>query len=138
MKYEKSCGAVVFTRRNDEIQYVIIQSNNGDYGLPKGHMEAGEDEQTTALREILEEVGLRPAIVEGFRMEDSYPLPNKPGVMKKVVYFLAEFAGQTPRPQLEEVCDVRLMAYAEAMQALSFEETRKILTEADCFIRSRL
>ena len=138
MKFEKSCGAVIFTHRYGEIQYVVIEANNGDYGFPKGHMEAGEDEQTTALREIAEEVGLQPSIISGFRMEDSYPLPNKSGVTKKVVYFLAEFAGQTPRPQPEEICAVRLMSYEEAMQALTFPEAKKILTEADRFVRSRL
>ena len=55
---EKSCGAVVFTRLNGEIKYVIIQSLAGYYGFPKGHMEAGESEKQTALREVYEETGL--------------------------------------------------------------------------------
>ena len=39
MKMEKSCGGVVFTRRDDEILYVIIRHRGGHCGFPKGHME---------------------------------------------------------------------------------------------------
>lgn len=138
MKTEKSCGGVVFTHRGGQRLYVIIRTLGGEYGFPKGHMEAGEDEQITALREIREETGLRPDLIKGFRMEDSYPLPNKPGVTKQVVYFLAEFAGQTPRPQPEEVSQVLLMPYEEAVRTLTFDQARKILTAADSFVRSQV
>ena len=134
MKFEKSCGAVVFTRREEEILYVIIRATNGDYGFPKGHMERGEPEQVTALREIREEVGVDAAIVGDFRMADSYPLPNKPGVVKQVVYFLAEYSGQELRPQPEEVSAVYLMPFEKARKALSFAETKRILTEANRFL----
>ena len=48
MNIERSCGAVVFTRVNGEIRYVIIESIEGIFGFPKGHMEAGETEEETA------------------------------------------------------------------------------------------
>ena len=43
MKYEISCGAVVFTRKNDEILYVIVKSSEGITDF-KGHMEGNETE----------------------------------------------------------------------------------------------
>ena len=94
MQYEKSCGGVVFTRNNDEIRYVIIQHLGGHWGFPKGHMELGETEENTALREIQEEIGISAKLIDGFRVEEQYPLPNKPGTTKMVVYFLAEYTGQ--------------------------------------------
>lgn len=72
MKYENSCGAVVFTRHKGEIQYVIIQSLEGYYGFPKGHMEGIEEEKETALREIYEETGLRVHILDGFKTSDEH------------------------------------------------------------------
>ena len=62
MNYEYSCGAVVFTRIGGEPHYVLVRAKDqpmGCHGFPKGHMEAGETEEQTALREIYEEVGLR-------------------------------------------------------------------------------
>lgn len=134
MSFEKSCGAVLFTRRNGEIQYVIIRSMGGDYGFPKGHMEPGETEQFTALREIREEVGVCPSILGGFRTETSYPLPNNPSITKQVVYFLAEYESQELRPQPEEVESIRLMDYEEALGVLSFAASKQILAEANHFL----
>ena len=72
MKTEKSCGAVVFTRENGSIKYVIIESKSGVFGFPKGHIEKGETEEQTALREILEETSLSVTPVDDFRLEESY------------------------------------------------------------------
>ena len=135
MQLEKSCGGVVFTRENGEVRYVIIRHRAGHCGFPKGHMEPGETEAQTALREIREEVGLNCMLLEGFRQQDQYPLPKKPGTMKQVVYFLAEFADQAICIQPEEVSEVYLLPFEEALQMLPFLEAKRILTEADRFLR---
>ena len=59
LNYEKSCGAVVFTRIDNNIKYLLIQNLEGVYGFPKGHVEDGESETQTAIREVFEEVGLK-------------------------------------------------------------------------------
>ena len=134
MKMEKSCGGVVFTRRDDEILYVIIRHRTGHCGFPKGHMEPGETEQQTALREIREEVGLQCTLMEGFRQQDQYHLPRKSGTVKQVVYFLAEFAEQEIVIQPEEISQAYLLPFEEALNMLPFPEVRRILTEAHNFL----
>ena len=134
MQYEKSCGGVVYTRENNEIRYVIIQHLGGHYGFPKGHMEPGEDEQTTALREIHEEIGVRAVLCSGFRMAEEYPLHRKPGVVKQVVYFLAEYADQEICYQKEELQAAHLLSFEDALQLLTFHETKHVLTEANGFL----
>ena len=87
------------------------------------------------MREIREEVGLNVSLVSGFRTEEQYALPGKPGTMKQVVYFLTEFADQNPTPQPEEIARVYLLPLKEALRMLPFPEARRILTEADQFLR---
>ena len=134
MQVEKSCGAVVFTRADGEIRYVLAQNLEGYYGFPKGHMEAGETETETALREIREEVGLRPRLIEGFRAETEHPLPKKPGVMKQIVYFLAEYEDQEIIFQKEELLSAPLVSYEKAMELFVFDNNRRILTEAHAYL----
>ena len=135
---EKSCGAVVFTRDGDgTILYVIIRSHEGIYGFPKGHIEGNESEEETALREIREETGLIPRLLPEFRRVDRYSLREKPNVAKQVVYFAAEYNGQTPVPQECELSEIRLMRYQEAWNTLQFASARRILAEADRFLHSR-
>ena len=132
--YEKSCGAVVFTRINNEIKYLLVRNLAGQYGFPKGHAERGETEEQTALREVLEEVGLTVKIFPGFRMEDEYLIPQKENTVKRVVYFLAEYSKQEFSYQKEELTDAVLLEYERAMTLFSFESNRKILTKANNFL----
>ena len=138
MKMEKSCGAVVFTREGGTVKYVIIRSTEGFYGYPKGHMEPGETETQTALREIREETGLNVTLLEGFRTADSHALvrEGRPDVTKQIVYFLAEYTGQALRAQEGEVTEIRLMTYEEAMAAFQFESSHRILREAAEFLHT--
>ena len=135
MTYEKSCGAVVFTRAGGEIRYVLAQSLAGVYGFPKGHVEAGETEQETALREIWEEVHIKPRLIAGFRTTSVYMLPNKKGVLKRVVFFLAEYEEQEIVAQKEELRSAPLVPYEEAMKMLRHRDTRRILREANDFLQ---
>lgn len=138
MKTKKSCGAVVFTKENGNIKYVIIQSKGGFFGFPKGHMEGFETEKETALREIKEETGLTVFMLDGFRTEDSHPyVHNGETRMKHIVYFLAEFSHQNPLVQETELNAIHLMDYETAMSSFQFESSKRILSEAHEYLTRR-
>ncbi len=134
MNKEKSCGAVVFTRRGGEIRFVVVQEASGAYSFPKGHMEGDETEEQTAVREIWEETGLRPAFLPGFRETDEYELSEKPGTRKQVVYFLAEYGGEPPVPRPGEIRNVLLPAYEDALRLFRHEGTKRVLAAARAFL----
>ena len=92
MKNEKCSGAVVFARNGEETRFAMVRESDGHWSFPKGHVEAGETDEETALREIREETGLDVRLVSGFREEESHPLARegRPDTIKTVVYFLAE------------------------------------------------
>ena len=138
MVYEKSCGAVVFTLVCSEVRYLLIKSLTGIYGFPKGHMEAGESEERTAYREVLEETGISVSLLSGFRVEEEYPLPQKEDTIKRVVYFLGEYCDQEPRYQASELTDALLVDYETAMSLFQFDVSRRILTEADKFLAGKI
>ena len=138
MVYEKSCGAVVFTREGGEIRYLLIKSLSGIYGFPKGHMETGESEEQTAQREVLEETGISVSLLSDFRVEEEYPLLQKKDTIKQVVYFLGEYYAQEIQYQRSELTDALLVDYESAMQLFQFDSSRKILTEADKFLANKI
>ena len=134
MNWEYSCGAIVFTRRNEEPLFVVVQEMAGAYSFPKGHMEGSETEMETARREIEEEIGLRPRFLPGFRQEDEYDLAEKPGTRKRVVYFLAEFENEPLTPRPGEIRRVLLLPYREALPYFEHEGARRVLTAAYTFV----
>ena len=133
---EKSCGAVVFVPTSQGPRYVLVQSLEGIWGFPKGHVEAGESEHDTALREIREEVGLRPRLLEGFREADEYPLPGTDR-RKEVIYFLAESTDSTLTPQPEELLCARLVTLEEGLALLPYPRSREVLIRAHLFLLGR-
>ena len=131
MKQEKSCGAVVFTRENGAIRYVIIESIYHFLGFPKGHVEDGETEEATARREVLEETGLAVSLIDGFRMEDKYSFRIGSEILEKqVVYFLGEYEHQVPRAQESELSAIYLFDYNTALASLKFDTQKEILRAA--------
>ncbi len=136
MKHEKSCGAVVFTRIDGEIRYVLAQARKGHYGFPKGHMEAGETEAQTALREIYEEVHLRPIFVEGFRAVSQYRIPHT-DIQKQVVFFLGEYRDQEIIYQKTELRQALLVSFDQAMTLLQHEDNKRVLSLAHAFLSDK-
>lgn len=137
MNYEYSCGAVVFTRVDGVPHYVLIRAKDqpvGCHGFPKGHMEPGETEQETALREIYEEVGLRVRLLPGFRAVTEYRLPSPPDTSKRVVFFLAEYENQKVRIQESELAGFTLAPFAQALELTEFADSKQILTDAHAFL----
>ena len=137
MKHEKSCGVIVFTRKNGEIKYVVIESINGFYGFPKGHVENSETEKQTALREVFEEVGLKPNLIDGFRETVEYYIPSI-DVQKEVVYFLGEFENQEITIQPNEIKCGYLLSSSEAVKLFTHQNNIELLTKADKFIYANL
>ena len=139
MKREKSCGGVVFTRINGQLLYLLIRSRQGVYGFPKGHMERGETERETALREIREETGLTVKLLGGFRETDLYSIHRNgaQSAVKLVVYYLGEFHGQEPHPQESEVSEILLLPYEDALERLSFISARNLLKKAESRLHQR-
>lgn len=137
MNYEYSCGAVVFTRIDGVPHYLLVRAKDqpeGCHGFPKGHMESGETERETALREILEETGVRVELLEGFRAVTEYPLPTPPDTRKRVVFFLAEYADQQVHIQETELAGYVLAPFDEALVLTEFADSKQILTETHAFL----
>ncbi len=136
MTYEKSCGFIAYQLRNNTREYLVLQSLNGDFGLSNCQVEKDETEYETALRELKEETNVDVEIVEGFRKQIEYLMSSKKDVIKIAVYFLGKCTSNTIICQENEALGALFLPIEKALSVLSFEETRNILKEADCYLNS--
>lgn len=129
MRREKSCGALVFRERGGKLELLLIRHRfGGHWSFPKGHVEAGENEQQTALREVWEETGLEIELVDGFRHSVEY-FP-KPYIKKQVVYFLGRAVNDDTRMQEEEISELRWVTIDEAQRMVTFANDKNLIQQA--------
>ncbi|KAJ0069042.1 hypothetical protein NL108_016649 [Boleophthalmus pectinirostris] len=89
----RACGFIIFRRLPPEnIEFLLLQTSYGEHHWtpPKGHVDPGEDDLTTALRETQEEAGLgldHLSVVRDFVRTLRYQVRGK---NKEVLYWLAE------------------------------------------------
>ena len=135
MEHEKSCGAVVYRMERGTPLILVEYMTLGHVSIPKGHMEAGETEEETALREIREEVGLEVALDTGFRRTITYS--PREGVSKDVLFFVAAYVSGELKTQESEVLRADFLPPAEAMEAMTFDSDRETIRLACAYLREK-
>lgn len=99
--FHKSCGVLPWREAAAGREYLLVfEQFSQCWSLPKGHMEAGETEAETALRELLEETGLTAELDITKSAAIEYPIGGKG--RKQVVFFPGRVSG-TPRVRPGEI-----------------------------------
>ena len=134
--FEKSAGAVVFRRlESGEIVYLMLKTKSGHLDLAKGNVEQGETVEQTTLREAEEETGLKDIILlPGFKETVKYFYRREgQAINKEVVYFVGETKTAEVKISWEHV-GFEWMPYKDAMEKISFENTKIVLKKANEFL----
>lgn len=124
---------------NTTIEFLLLQASDGihHWTPPKGHVDPGENDLETALRETQEETGIEASqltVPEGFRRELNYMARKKP---KTVIYWLAEVKDYDVEIRLsQEHQAYRWLGLDEACQLAQFEEMKATLQEGHQFLCS--
>lgn len=134
--HEKSCGLVVYNKKlHGEIVFLLLHYPEGHWEFPKGHMEAGEKEKQTALRELREETGIHNAhLVDGFKETIEYQFTrNTEGINKVVIFFLAR-VDDIHISLSHEHKEYKWVPFDEAVETVTFENARNVLKKAKQFL----
>jgi 8-oxo-dGTP pyrophosphatase MutT (NUDIX family) len=126
-----TAGAVIFRDMNNEKQFLLVQENDGQYGLAGGAKDIEDkDIVATLQRELEEELSLSPIdykfektdtsieFVYGHRSSTRF---GKKGV---TVYFLVEVFNPEKIKASSELKDTLWASGGEAIEKLAFEEVK--------------
>lgn len=126
--YEHSAGGVIYRKRDDQIEILLLKDKNKNWSFPKGLIEKDEDPVKTAEREIEEEVGLQKLTFVTTLDSTRYFYRFQGNLIrKKVDYYLFAYRGlQKPKPLISEgIQDVRWFTPNEALAIIGYEKTNK-------------
>lgn len=118
-------GVVVFGNA-----ILLLKKYNGDWVLPKGRIEKGEEVEATALREVLEESGVKAEIID-YIGEIHYNYKNLQEneiVSKTVHWFLMKSNNMDCFPQRKEgFIDAMYVHIDKAKTLVRYEDEKKII-----------
>ncbi|PIU28817.1 NUDIX hydrolase [Candidatus Woesebacteria bacterium CG07_land_8_20_14_0_80_44_9] len=130
-----SSGGVVF--RNGGGLWLVTRSNPSQeypqdvWRLPKGWIDEGEKPEETALREVIEEGGVKAKIVRKIEtVKYFFTTSDKQKVLKFVTFYLMEFIKDWPEGFGEETAETVWLPYKEAYAKLSYPGEKQILKKA--------
>jgi bis(5'-nucleosidyl)-tetraphosphatase len=135
---EKSCGAVVFLRKDDQTKYLLLNYAAKHWDFVKGNVEPNETERQTVTRELQEETSIANSkFIEGFRESISY-FYRRQGltVHKEVVFFIIESSTETVQLSFEHIGYIWL-DYQHAMEKLTFKNAKDTLLKAHDFLKNK-
>lgn len=130
MPSEKSCGAVIFKEGNER-KYLLLHYEGGHWDFVKGHVERGETEQETVLRETQEEVGITEvSFIEDFRHRIGYYYRRAGAtVFKEVIFYLLETKTDAVRLSREHV-GFEWMSFRLAYDRLTYKNAKDTISKA--------
>lgn len=136
---EFSAGGLVYRRVRGRVEVVLAARLSTDrarlvWGIPKGHVEAGESMADTAVREVREETGLEAAIEEPLG-DVAYWYVRRDGgravrIHKRVRFFLMRQLGGTFADRDQEMDEVRWFDLPTAMETVAFANERVLVERA--------
>ena len=122
LKKEKCCGCIII--ENNKV-LLVYEKNGNFWGFPKGHMEKGENEIETALREVKEEVGLDVEIIDKERRYIlNYIIRDE--IDKTTVLYLAIPKNKEIVMQESEIEKVKWCDFEEALETLTFDNSKEV------------
>lgn len=138
-RQQVSSGGVIVRQQDGQWQLCLITTRRQHglvWGLPKGHIEAGEDEQTAAVREVREETGLvgtpitkLGSIAYSFREHDASVT-----YFKTVHFYFLRYLEGDPDHHGDEVQSARWLSLDDALQRLTYENERRIVLQAKQYL----
>jgi 8-oxo-dGTP pyrophosphatase MutT (NUDIX family) len=137
LRQEVSAGGVVVREGPDGLEVALAEQRDRNLGrttvrLPKGHLDPGETAEQAAIREVLEETGLR-ARIEAPLPEVSYryhETHRKADVEKRVVFFLMRYESGEAHAADAEFERVFWHALSDAPNRVTFDSERTVLAAA--------
>ncbi|WP_461613933.1 bis(5'-nucleosyl)-tetraphosphatase [Clostridium sp. Marseille-QA1073] len=136
MKFEKSCGAVVYKKTDENLEFLAVKSKlSNRWGFAKGHVEFEETEKETAKREVLEEAGININIHDGFRMKIDYNINEN--IKKEIIFFLAELSEEPATINYKEIHEYKWDNFENMLNLLTYNNQKEILKEAYNFLQHK-
>jgi ADP-ribose pyrophosphatase YjhB (NUDIX family) len=136
IKHEVSAGGLLLRPSDRGYDALLIGRGNPPriWTLPKGHVEARESRQQTALREVREETGCWGEIITSLSDISYWFYVGATKHRKSVTFFLMRYLSGDPSNHDHEVDEARWFDVAQARKTLKYVNEKRLVDMASEFL----
>jgi 8-oxo-dGTP pyrophosphatase MutT (NUDIX family) len=133
---ERSAGGVVVRWISAAPHVLLIKDPYQNWGLPKGHLENGEDTRQAAVREVAEETGLTELEIGPELGTIEWYFRRKSRLIHKVcTFFLMRSDDGDPVPEIAEgITEVAWLPFGEAKTRIAYANAREMLSNVETIL----
>ncbi len=134
MKFEFSAGGVIYKKEGEKV-FVLVAQHSYHHGwvFPKGLIGdriQGEKKEETALREVLEETGIKGKILQSLKpVTYCYNFEDEK-IKKTVYYFLMQYLEGDITQHDKEMENVEWLPMDEVENRLTYKSDKNVWQEA--------
>lgn len=131
----RAAGFVIVHGSGTDRRYLLLRNaRHGTWGFPKGHQDGAESDIGTAVRELVEETGIRRfRPLPGFRRAIDYRLPD--GDAKTTIYYVARVEDRACT-RSDEHDAAEWVTAAGAVERLQFDTLHQLIRAVDHWLAS--
>jgi len=144
-KFRKAVFAVVWTKENNKIEYLILKRKKHWIGweFPKGKIEFLETKRMTVRREVKEETGLKILKIKKFNVDGLYKYKNKMDDRKGFIgqtYHLFSAEVQKGKISIDkrEHSDFKWINFNEAVKKVTWANQKKCLKIVNDYLENEI
>lgn len=127
MKFEFSAGGIVY-KETDGKTLVLLCQHSGHHGwvFPKGHIDGEETKEEAALREVIEETGIKGEIIKPLEPIQYWFVQDGVKIKKTVYYFLMRYSLGDIIEHDDEMENVEWLPVGEVADRLTYPSDKNI------------
>lgn len=129
---ETSAGGLVVDPQHENVVLIGRLDRKGTllWSMPKGHIEAGETTEQTAMREVKEETGISAKVLRPLGTIDYWFVAERRRVHKTVHHFILEATGGELSDEDVEVTEVAWFPMDQLDTILAYADERTLARKA--------
>jgi len=126
---EVSAGGVVVRVLDGAPHVLLIRDPYRNWGLPKGHVEGGEEPPEAALREVQEETGLDELVLGPVLGTIDWRFRIRGTLVHKYCHFFLMVSrdGETKPQHAEGITECRWLPLEEALRSVTYDNAREMI-----------
>ena len=121
-KMIKKSGAIILSSENRKNIALLYRGRRNDWSFPKGHVDPGENDTQTMMREIEEETGLAVNIIK--ELPDHFYISPREGKISTKMFLVESKDDSKLKLEFEED-DIKFIPYTEVIKKLSYDNLKE-------------